>query len=89
MMGDTEFADALHGDESRGGKEGTRDDDGGDRLGFAVAVGVVVVGGKGGDFESGPDDEGAEDSTRHEEAVRCQFKSLRISGREKQAAGGV
>ena len=47
MMGDMEFADALHGDESPGGKERECDDHGGDGLGFAVAVGMVVVGGGG------------------------------------------
>ena len=33
----------------------------GDGLGFAVAVGMVVVGGQGGDLQAGPDDEGTDD----------------------------
>lgn len=59
-MGDMNFADALHGNESGGAKEGERHDDSGDRLGFAMALRTVVVGGKSGDFESGPDNEGAD-----------------------------
>ena len=56
-----EGADALDGQGSAGAEDHQGAKDARHGLGFAMAVGVGGVGGDGGEFEAGPDEEGRND----------------------------
>jgi hypothetical protein len=64
-----DLADRLDGDARGGHEEHGGHERGGERLGLAVAVGVVGVGRRGGDGEAAPDDQRGDDVGRRLDRV--------------------
>ena len=69
VMRDDDLAYALHGQTDGGGDDREGHGDGGQRLGFAVAVRMLFVRRLCGDFQAKPDGERAEDIERGLDAV--------------------
>ena len=70
--GGDELGDTVVGDEGAGHREDEGSDDGGEGLGFPVAVGVLGVSGLGGVFEGTPDQKRAEEIEKGLDAVGDQ-----------------